>query len=100
MIPIKLHTENFEGEAKKVGDVVIGNETIPVFEFSVKVVEKKREVVFDYDGFKSFLAKTGLLYKVDFYYNYNWNFIKISHSILCSRDRRSLLGNLCIEVHG
>jgi len=36
MIPIKLHTENFDGEAKKVGEVTIGNETIPVFEFSVK----------------------------------------------------------------
>lgn len=52
MIPIKLHTENFDGEAKKVGEVTIGNETIPVFEFSVKVVEQKREVVFDYDGFR------------------------------------------------
>jgi hypothetical protein len=52
MIPIKLHTENFDGEAKKVGEVAIGNETIPVFEFSVKVVEKKRDVVFDYDGFR------------------------------------------------
>jgi hypothetical protein len=36
MEPIKFHTEHFEGEAKKVGDGVIGNDTIPVFEFSVK----------------------------------------------------------------
>ena len=34
---IKLHTENFEGETKQVGEVVIENVTIPVYEYHVNV---------------------------------------------------------------
>jgi hypothetical protein len=42
---IKFRTENFENEAKKVGEVVIGNEATPVYEFSVEVTENKRGVI-------------------------------------------------------
>jgi hypothetical protein len=43
---IRVHTENFEGEAKKVGEVLIGNEVIPVHEFSVNIIEKNEKLFY------------------------------------------------------
>ena len=40
MKTIKFRTHNYDGEAKKVGKALIGNETIPVFEFSVKLQDE------------------------------------------------------------
>lgn len=49
MKPIKFHTENFESEAKKVGEVIIGNEMIPIHEIIVNIKENKIEVILPYD---------------------------------------------------
>ncbi len=52
MEPTKFHSENFASEAKKVGDVVIGNETIPVYEINVNPKDLKSILNVLEDGFK------------------------------------------------
>lgn len=49
---IKFPTDNFDCWTAKVGEVVIGNEAIPIYEINVSIKENKIEVVLPYfDGF-------------------------------------------------
>lgn len=43
----KFNTENYECWIAKVGEVAIGNEAIPVYEISVKIIENKRNDLWD-----------------------------------------------------
>jgi hypothetical protein len=45
---LNFHTDNFECWTVKVGEVVIGNEPIPVYEISVTIKENKIDVVLPY----------------------------------------------------